>query len=179
MEKRNQRQPARKRGSPSLIANYKLLPGVPDEMIGPTGAIRPSWESLIAALDELGDDGSRGIPQQVRVAAVADARDAAEGARLGSRGCDRGEGGDEGRGRGVVGAAERPVLLDAAALCALRPLDVPALVGAAGAPPHGIAGAAEREAFVKATRPVYDKWKQQVGADLVTAAEKAIAARKQ
>ncbi|WP_027015090.1 DctP family TRAP transporter solute-binding subunit [Comamonas composti] len=38
---------------------------------------------------------------------------------------------------------------------------------------------AEREAFVKATRPVYDKWKQQVGADLVNAAEKAIAARKQ
>jgi len=39
--------------------------------------------------------------------------------------------------------------------------------------------AAEREAFVKATRPVYDKWKQQVGAALVTAAEKAIAGRKQ
>ena len=38
---------------------------------------------------------------------------------------------------------------------------------------------AEREAFVKATRPVYDKWKQQVGADLVDVAEKAIAARKQ
>ncbi|WP_367068840.1 DctP family TRAP transporter solute-binding subunit [Oryzisolibacter sp. LB2S] len=38
---------------------------------------------------------------------------------------------------------------------------------------------AEREAFVKATRPVYDKWKGQIGADLVTAAEKAIAARKQ
>ena len=38
--------------------------------------------------------------------------------------------------------------------------------------------AAEREAFVKATRPVYDKWKNQIGADLVTAAEKAIAARK-
>jgi len=37
---------------------------------------------------------------------------------------------------------------------------------------------AEREAFVKATRPVYDKWKATVGADLVTAAEKAIAARK-
>jgi len=36
----------------------------------------------------------------------------------------------------------------------------------------------EREAFVKATRPVYDKWKNQIGADLVTAAEKAIAARK-
>ena len=37
---------------------------------------------------------------------------------------------------------------------------------------------AEREAFVKATRPVYDKWKTQIGADLVTSAEKAIAARK-
>ena len=36
----------------------------------------------------------------------------------------------------------------------------------------------EREAFVKATRPVYDKWKGQVGTDLVTAAEKSIAARK-
>ena len=36
----------------------------------------------------------------------------------------------------------------------------------------------EREAFVKATRPVYDKWKAQVGADLVNAAEKAIAERK-
>lgn len=37
---------------------------------------------------------------------------------------------------------------------------------------------AEREAFVKATRPVYDKWKATVGADLVNAAEKAVAARK-
>ena len=37
----------------------------------------------------------------------------------------------------------------------------------------------EREAFVKATRPVYAKWKGQIGADLVNMAEKAIAARKQ
>jgi len=37
----------------------------------------------------------------------------------------------------------------------------------------------EREAFVKATRPVYAKWKGQIGADLVNTAEKAIAARKQ
>jgi tripartite ATP-independent transporter DctP family solute receptor len=37
---------------------------------------------------------------------------------------------------------------------------------------------AEREAFVKATRPVYDKWKTQIGADLVGTAEKSIAARK-
>ncbi|MBP7565005.1 MAG: DctP family TRAP transporter solute-binding subunit [Burkholderiaceae bacterium] len=37
---------------------------------------------------------------------------------------------------------------------------------------------AERDAFVKATRPVYDKWKTTIGADLVNTAEKAIAARK-
>ncbi len=37
---------------------------------------------------------------------------------------------------------------------------------------------AEREAFVKVTRPVYDKWKSQIGADLVNTAEKSIAARK-
>ncbi|MEO8014879.1 MAG: DctP family TRAP transporter solute-binding subunit, partial [Polaromonas sp.] len=36
----------------------------------------------------------------------------------------------------------------------------------------------EREAFVKATRPVYDKWKNQIGANLVNTAEKSIAARK-
>ena len=39
--------------------------------------------------------------------------------------------------------------------------------------------AAERDAFVKATRPVVDKWKGQIGADLVDLAEKSIAARKQ
>ncbi|RYX96451.1 MAG: DctP family TRAP transporter solute-binding subunit [Comamonadaceae bacterium] len=37
---------------------------------------------------------------------------------------------------------------------------------------------AEREEFVKATRPVYTKWKGTVGADLVNMAEKDIAARK-
>lgn len=37
--------------------------------------------------------------------------------------------------------------------------------------------AAEREQFVKATRPVYDKWKSRIGADLVNTAEKAVAAR--
>jgi TRAP-type transport system periplasmic protein len=37
---------------------------------------------------------------------------------------------------------------------------------------------AEREEFVKATRPVYNKWKNTVGADLVNTAEKSIAARK-
>ena len=38
---------------------------------------------------------------------------------------------------------------------------------------------AERDAFVKATRGVYNKWKPMVGNDLVNKAEKAIAARKQ
>jgi len=37
---------------------------------------------------------------------------------------------------------------------------------------------AERDAFVKATRPVFDKWKKTIGADLVNTAEKSIAARK-
>ena len=37
---------------------------------------------------------------------------------------------------------------------------------------------AEREAFVKATRPVVDKWKGQIGADLVDMAQKSIAERK-
>ncbi|MDR6536046.1 DctP family TRAP transporter solute-binding subunit [Variovorax soli] len=36
----------------------------------------------------------------------------------------------------------------------------------------------EREAFVKATRPVYAKWKPQIGNELVTKAEQAVAARK-
>jgi tripartite ATP-independent transporter DctP family solute receptor len=36
---------------------------------------------------------------------------------------------------------------------------------------------AERAAFVTATRPVYEKWKNQIGAKLVNDAEKAIAAR--
>jgi tripartite ATP-independent transporter DctP family solute receptor len=37
---------------------------------------------------------------------------------------------------------------------------------------------AEREAFVTVTRPVYDKWKNTIGAPLVAKAEQAIAARK-
>ena len=57
--------------------------------------------------------------------------------------------------------------------------DKPLLKEIAG---HGVTvtqlSPAEREAFVKATRPVYDKWKSTIGADLVNQAEKAIAARK-
>jgi TRAP-type transport system periplasmic protein len=39
--------------------------------------------------------------------------------------------------------------------------------------------AEERQAFVTATRPVFDKWKKQIGPELVDAAESAISARKQ
>ena len=38
--------------------------------------------------------------------------------------------------------------------------------------------AAERETFIKVTRPVYDKWKTTVGVELVKAAERDIAERK-
>ncbi|MDH4427556.1 MAG: DctP family TRAP transporter solute-binding subunit [Acidovorax sp.] len=63
--------------------------------------------------------------------------------------------------KGVI-EADRPLLKDIAALG----VTVTEL------------SADERAAFVKATRPVYEKWKGQIGADLVVAAEKAIAARK-
>jgi uncharacterized circularly permuted ATP-grasp superfamily protein/uncharacterized alpha-E superfamily protein len=56
MEKRNQRQSARKRRAPSLVADYRLIPGVPDEMVGPDGAIRPAWLNLIEGLDDLGHE---------------------------------------------------------------------------------------------------------------------------
>jgi len=56
MDKRNQRQSATKRRPPSLVADYRLIPGVPDEMIGPDGAIRPAWAGLIEALDEMGHE---------------------------------------------------------------------------------------------------------------------------
>ena len=36
----------------------------------------------------------------------------------------------------------------------------------------------ERDAFVKVTRPVYDKWAKTVGPDLVKTAEQSVAARK-
>jgi len=38
--------------------------------------------------------------------------------------------------------------------------------------------AGEREVFVKATRNIYSKWSKSIGQDLVTKAEKAVAARK-
>jgi len=47
---------------------------------------------------------------------------------------------------------------------------------------HGVTvselDAAQHDAFVAATKPVYDKWKKQIGEELVGKAEQAIAARK-
>ena len=51
MEQRTAR-PARQ--GPSLIADYQLIPGIPDEMIDPAGNIRPGWATLMSAFDELG-----------------------------------------------------------------------------------------------------------------------------
>lgn len=64
--------------------------------------------------------------------------------------------------KGLTGA-DKPVLKDIAAMGVTVTQLTPA----------------ERDAFVKATRPVYTKWKSTVGNDLVTKAEQAVAARKQ
>ncbi|WP_193334880.1 circularly permuted type 2 ATP-grasp protein [Devosia beringensis] len=39
---------------PSIIADYQLHPGIPDEMIDADGQIRPGWSALMAAFDKLG-----------------------------------------------------------------------------------------------------------------------------
>ena len=36
------------------MADYRLQPGVPDEMIDPAGNIRPGWSQLMSAFDALG-----------------------------------------------------------------------------------------------------------------------------
>ena len=53
MDKRPQRS-ARRPPGPSLTADYKLLPGIQDEMIDPAGNVRPGWSTLIAAFDQMG-----------------------------------------------------------------------------------------------------------------------------
>ena len=54
MSSRNQQPRGKPPAGPSIIADYRLLPGVPDEMIDPSGAIRPGWDKLMAAFDALG-----------------------------------------------------------------------------------------------------------------------------
>lgn len=57
MDKRSQRQTPAKPDQPGLAASYRLLPGIPDEMIDPAGNIRPGWSDLLAGFDELGPQG--------------------------------------------------------------------------------------------------------------------------
>ncbi len=54
MTTRNQQSRGKPPAGPGIVADYRLLPGVPDEMIDPTGAIRPGWSELMSAFDALG-----------------------------------------------------------------------------------------------------------------------------
>ncbi len=56
MTSRNQQTRGKPPAGPSIIADYRLLPGVPDEMIDPSGNIRPGWDKLMAAFDALGPE---------------------------------------------------------------------------------------------------------------------------
>ncbi|KFL30409.1 hypothetical protein JP75_14565 [Devosia riboflavina] len=54
MIKRNSESRSAPPQGPSLISDYRLLPGVPDEMLDPSGALRPGWDRLMSAFDALG-----------------------------------------------------------------------------------------------------------------------------
>jgi len=54
MTKRNHETRSLPPGGPSIISDYRLLPGVPDEMLDDTGALRPGWDRLMSAFDSLG-----------------------------------------------------------------------------------------------------------------------------
>jgi uncharacterized circularly permuted ATP-grasp superfamily protein/uncharacterized alpha-E superfamily protein len=54
MSTRNQETRDKPPAGPSIIADYRLQPGVPDEMVGPDGNLRPGWRQLMAAFDALG-----------------------------------------------------------------------------------------------------------------------------
>lgn len=41
---------------PSIVADYQLHHGVPDEMMDPAGNVRPGWSELIGAFDRLGPE---------------------------------------------------------------------------------------------------------------------------
>ncbi len=41
---------------PGLLASYRPLPNVADEMIDPSGAVRPGWETLLHTLDQIGPE---------------------------------------------------------------------------------------------------------------------------
>jgi uncharacterized circularly permuted ATP-grasp superfamily protein/uncharacterized alpha-E superfamily protein len=41
---------------PGLLASYRPLPSVADEMIDPSGVVRPGWETLLHTLDKIGPE---------------------------------------------------------------------------------------------------------------------------
>ena len=47
------RQSSTGRAAPSLVAGYKPIPGVADEMVDAEGKVRPAWKRLVAALDAM------------------------------------------------------------------------------------------------------------------------------
>ena len=56
MSTRNQKSKDKPPAGPSIIADYRLQPGVPDEMIDAQGNIRSGWSELMAAFDRLGPE---------------------------------------------------------------------------------------------------------------------------
>ena len=51
---RNQKTRDTPPAGPSIVADYRLQPGVPDEMIDGHGNVRPGWAQLMSAFDKLG-----------------------------------------------------------------------------------------------------------------------------
>ena len=54
MEKRKARLTPKRPVPPGLVAGYRPVNGVPDEMFDPEGNIRPGWAPLLAAFDRMG-----------------------------------------------------------------------------------------------------------------------------
>lgn len=54
MTARNQNHRGTSPARPGIVADYRLQPGVPDEMIDPAGNLKPGWADLMSAFDRLG-----------------------------------------------------------------------------------------------------------------------------
>ncbi|MBL9092051.1 MAG: circularly permuted type 2 ATP-grasp protein [Planctomycetaceae bacterium] len=49
-----------------LLAAYKSPPGVFDEMVDPSGALRPAWQRLVSSFEQIGGDGLSEHNEQAR-----------------------------------------------------------------------------------------------------------------
>jgi uncharacterized circularly permuted ATP-grasp superfamily protein/uncharacterized alpha-E superfamily protein len=54
MDMSNQKRRDKPPAPPGIVADYRLRPGIPDEMIDPSGKLRPGWAELMSAFDRLG-----------------------------------------------------------------------------------------------------------------------------